>query len=206
MAGVDDASTLHFAQVLYALAESHQPGLVASLYLLAVVSPRCLRVHLATVGMSAQACSPAVVAGDDKGGIAAIELISLAVLPQLSDVVVVPVGCIEILLPLSMMRIVVGLAELHKEQFGVLVAQGLQGAVQGYAVSPHLRTHPVFRAEVNGQFTSAYVQDVRHYVPACHGTHPVPEIGRCVNHFQHRPVGVILFSVVEDVLIVGHTA
>ena len=115
MAGVDNASALHFAQMLYALSESHQPGLVASLYLLAMLCPRRLWVHLATVGMSAQARSPAVVAGNDKGGVASIELVSLAVLPQFSDILVVPVGCFEILFPLAMMRIVVGLAELHKE-------------------------------------------------------------------------------------------
>ena len=115
LAGVDNASALHFAQMLYALAESHQPGLVASLYLLAMLCPRRLRVHLATVGMSAQARSPAVVAGNDKGGVATIEFVALAVLPQFSDILVVPVGCIKILFPLAMMRIVVGLAELHKE-------------------------------------------------------------------------------------------
>ena len=52
LAGVDNASALHFAQMLYALSESHQPGLVASLYLLAMLCPRRLWVHLATVGMA----------------------------------------------------------------------------------------------------------------------------------------------------------
>ncbi len=132
------------------LSESHQPGLVAALDLFAMFRPGSSGINFATVGVSAQAFSPAMIAGNEKGGVAFIKGVLLAVFPQLADKLVVLMGSIQILLPFAMMPIIIGLAKLYEEKLWMLLPEGLQSTVQSHAVVSYLFAHPVGERKSTG--------------------------------------------------------
>ena len=43
-------------------------------------------------------------------------------------------GSIQILLPFAMMTVIIGLAKLYEEKLGMLLLEGLQGAVQSHTI------------------------------------------------------------------------
>ena len=79
--GVDGSAPFHFSQMLDVFPESHQPGLVAALNSSAVFRPRSLGIYFASVGMNAQALSPAMIAGDKKGGVPLVKWVLLTAFP-----------------------------------------------------------------------------------------------------------------------------
>ncbi|MEE0147918.1 MAG: hypothetical protein UEL26_06615 [Segatella copri] len=61
--------------------ESHQPGLIAALNSSAMFRPGSFGIYFATVGVNAQAFSPTMIAGNEKGGLALIKGVLLAAFP-----------------------------------------------------------------------------------------------------------------------------
>ena len=86
--------------------------------------PGSFGIYFATVGVNAQAFSPAMIAGNEKGGVALIKGVLLAAFPQLADKLVVLMGSIQILLPFAMVPVIIGLAKLYDEQLGMLLHEG----------------------------------------------------------------------------------
>lgn len=82
-------------------------------------------------------------------------------------------GSIQILLPFAMMTVIIGLAKLYEEKLGMLLLEGLQGAVQSHTIISNLLAHPVRRSEIHRQLASAIIQDIRNHIPTRHGIHPV---------------------------------
>ena len=113
-------------------------------------------------------------------------------------------GSIQILLPFAMMTVIIGLAKLYEEKLGMLLLEGLQGAVQSHTIISNLLAHPVRRSEIHRQLASAIIQDIRNHIPTRHGIHPVLVLRTSLCQFQNRPIGVILLAVIKNVLIIGH--
>ena len=79
--GVNGSASFHFSQMLDVFSESHQPGLITALDSSAMFRPGSFSIHFATVGMSTQAFSPAMIAGNEKGGVTLVKWVLLAALP-----------------------------------------------------------------------------------------------------------------------------
>lgn len=114
-------------------------------------------------------------------------------------------GSIQILLPFAMMTVIIGLAKLYEEKLGMLLLEGLQGAVQSHTIISNLLAHPVRRSEIHRQLASAIIQDIRNHIPTRHGIHSILILRTSLSQFQNRPVGVILLSVIKNVLIIGYS-
>ncbi len=67
--------------MLNVFSESHQPGLVAAFISSTMFRPGSFGIYFATVGVNAQAFSPAMIAGDKKGGVALVKGVLLAAFP-----------------------------------------------------------------------------------------------------------------------------
>ena len=79
--GIDGSATFHFSQIQDVFSESHQPGLIAALNSSAMFRPGSFGINFATVGVNSQAFSPAMIAGDKKGGVALVKWVLLAAFP-----------------------------------------------------------------------------------------------------------------------------
>ena len=79
--GVDGSATFHFSQMQDVFSESHQPGLIAALNSSPMFCPGSFGIYFASVGMSTQTLSPAMIAGDKKGGVALVKWVLLAAFP-----------------------------------------------------------------------------------------------------------------------------
>lgn len=156
-----------------------------------------MSIHLATIDVTAQTLTSAIITSNDECSSPSIELITLTIVPKQTDKAVILMGSFQILFPLAMMRIVISLTKLHEKQLGMLLEKRLQGMRGSNAVLPYLFAHPKWGLVIHQKSTALVIQDVRHHIPTCHSLYPAMIRRTVICLLQDGAILIILLAVVK---------